>query len=228
MILYNLVDKFLMNDFTKKILENLKTKKPIIFDVGCFNGNFSRKLKKKLNNTNKNFYLFDANPNLKIKKFNYYNEVFADKIAFRNFYLNEFFPASGSSLKKDTKDDFKWNLTRKIATLSLNKSFKKYKVKTNTLDNFCKRKKIKNIDVLKIDVEGSELEVLYGGKKILANTHIIQLEVYQNKKNFLQIKNKIELFLKRYNFRIIEKKNIFSVSLFSNLKGMDILFIKTN
>ena len=48
MILYNLVDKFLMNDFTEKILENLKTKKPIIFDVGCFNGNFSRKLKKKI------------------------------------------------------------------------------------------------------------------------------------------------------------------------------------
>ena len=140
MILYNLVDKFLMNNFTKDILKNLRTKKPIIFDIGCFNGNFSRHLKTKLNLSRKNFYLFDANPDLKIKKFNYYNETFADKIHIKNFYLNEYFPSSGSSLKKDTKDDLKWNFTRKIVTLSFNKSFKTFKVKTNTLDNFCKKK----------------------------------------------------------------------------------------
>ena len=48
MFLYNLVDKFLMRDFTELIIKNLKTKKPVIFDVGCFVGNFSRNLKKKI------------------------------------------------------------------------------------------------------------------------------------------------------------------------------------
>ena len=85
MFLYNLIDKFLMRDFTELIIKNLKTKKPIIFDVGCFIGNFSRNLKKKLNLKNKNFYLFDANPNLKIKDFKYNNLVFSDKIQKRNF-----------------------------------------------------------------------------------------------------------------------------------------------
>jgi hypothetical protein len=99
MILYNLVDKFLMRDFSDELVNLLNSKKPIIFDVGCFVGNFSRNLKKKLNLKNKNFYIFDANPNLKIKDFKYNNLVFSDKISNKNFYLNEFFPSSGSSLK---------------------------------------------------------------------------------------------------------------------------------
>ena len=227
MILYNLVDKFLMRDFSDELVNLLNSKKPIIFDVGCFVGNFSRNLKKKLNLKNKNFYLFDANPNLKIKDFKYNNFVFSDKIQIRNFYLNEFFPSSGSSLKEDTKNDIKWNYTRKLITLSPNKDFKILKVKTNTIDNFCKNKKIAKIDILKIDVEGSELEVLKGSKKILNKTHLIQLEIYQNKKNFIKIEKKITKFLKRYNFYKIREKKIWSVSLFSNLIGKDVLFVKS-
>ena len=226
MFLYNLVDKFLMRDFTELIIKNLKTKKPVIFDVGCFIGNFSRNLKKKLNLKNKNFYLFDANPNLKIKDFKYNNLVFSDKIQKRNFYLNEFFPSSGSSLKGDTKNDLNWNYTRKLITLSPNKGFKILKVKTNTIDNFCKNNKVTKIDILKIDVEGSELEVLKGSKKILDKTKIIQVEILQNKKNFNKIKKKITILLKKYNFHKISEKNIYSVSLFSNLKSSDLLFIK--
>ena len=205
----------------------LNSKKPIIFDVGCFIGNFSRNLKKKLNLKNKNFYLFDANPNLKIKDFKYNNLVFSDKIQIRNFYLNEFFPSSGSSLKEDTKNDLKWNYTRKLITLSPNKGFKILKVKTNTIDNFCKNNKIIKIDILKIDVEGSELEVLKGSKKILNKTHLIQLEIYQNKKNFIKIEKKITTLLKKYNFYKIREKKIWSVSLFSNLVGKDVLFVKS-
>jgi len=227
MLLYNLVYKFLMRDFSDELINKLNSKKPIIFDVGCFIGNFSRNLKKKLNLKNKNFYLFDANPNLKIKDFKYNNLVFSDKIQIRNFYLNEFFPSSGSSLKEDTKNDLKWNYTRKLITLSPNKGFKILKVKTNTIDNFCKNNKIIKIDILKIDVEGSELEVLKGSKKILNKTHLIQLEIYQNKKNFIKIEKKITTLLKKYNFYKIREKKIWSVSLFSNLIGKDVLFIKS-
>lgn len=226
MILYNLVDKYLMNDFNDELIKNLNSKKPIIFDVGCFIGNFSRNLKKKLNLKNESFYLFDANPNLKINDFKYKNEVFSNKIKKTNFYLNEFFPSSGSSLKEDTKNDLKWNFTRKLATLSPHKNFKKLKVTTNTMDNFCKKRKIKKIDLLKIDVEGSELEVLEGCKKILNKTNLIQLEIYQKKKNFTKIERKILKLLKSYNFHKIKEKNIWSVSIFSNLKSKDILFVK--
>ena len=226
MFLYNLVDKFLMRDFTELIIKNLKTKKPVIFDVGCYIGNFSTNLQKRLNLKKNSFYLFDANPNLKVKNFKYYNEVFSNKIQMKNFYLNEFLPSSGSSLETDVKNDLKWNFTRRIMSLSFKKKFKSFKIKTNTLDNFCKEKKIKKIDILKIDVEGSELKVLEGGKKILDKTNIIQVEILQNKKNFDKIKNKVTILLKKYNFHKISEKNIYSVSLFSNLKSSDLLFIK--
>ena len=226
MFLYNLIDKFLMRDFTELIIKNLKTKKPVIFDVGCYIGNFSTNLEKRLNLKKNSFYLFDANPNLKVKNFKYYNEVFSNKIQMKNFYLNEFLPSSGSSLETDVKNDLKWNFTRRIMSLSFKKKFKSFKIKTNTLDNFCKEKKIKKIDILKMDVEGSELKVLEGSKKILDKTNIIQVEILQNKKNFDKIKNKVTILLKKYNFHKISEKNIYSVSLFSNLKSSDLLFIK--
>ena len=183
-------------------------------------------LEKTLNLKKNSFYLFDANPNLKVKNFKYYNEVFSNKIQMKNFYLNEFLPSSGSSLETDVKNDLKWNFTRRIMSLSFKKKFKSFKIKTNTLDNFCKENKIKKIDILKMDVEGSELKVLEGSKKILDKTNIIQVEILQNKKNFDKIKNKVTILLKKYNFHKISEKNIYSVSLFSNLKSSDLLFIK--
>ena len=216
-----------MNDFNSEIKIQLKTKNPIIFDIGCFNGNFSRKLKKDLNLKNKSFYLFDANPDLKIKEFDYFNETFSDRIELRKFNLNTFLPSSGSSLKKTIKDDKLWNFSRKLLTLNINRSFVTLKVKTNTLDNFCRMKKIKKIDLLKIDVEGSEFEVLRGAKNILGSVKIIQLEILQRKNKFLIEKNKIIKLLKKYNFRIAKEKKIPSVSILSSSISEDILFVKS-
>ena len=65
-----------------------------------------------------------------------------------------------------------------------------------------------------------------GSKKILDKTKIIQIHILQNKKNFNKKKKKITIFLKKYNFHKISEKNIYSVSLFSNLKSSDLLFVK--
>lgn len=46
-----------------------------------------------------------------------------------------------------------------------------------TLDNYCEENNISNIDFLKIDIEGMEIDVLNGGRKIIENsTKIIQFE----------------------------------------------------
>ena len=215
-----------MNDFNSEIKNLLGHKNPIIFDVGCFNGNFSRKLYKDLKLKKENFYLFDANPNLKIKEFKYFNEVFSNKISYRKFNLNNFFPSSGSSLKKTIKDDKLWNFSRKLITMKLNQPFSIIKVKTNTLDNFCKIKRIKRVDLLKIDVEGSELDVLRGAKKLLNSVRIIQLEILQRKNKFSLEKNKILVFLKKFNYRLIKEKKIPSVGILSSSISEDLLFIK--
>lgn len=70
------------------------------------------------------------------------------------------------------------------------------------------------------------MEVLKGSKKMLDKTKIIQIEILQTKKNFNKIKKKITILLKKYNFHKISEKKIYSVSLFSNLKSSDLLFVK--
>ena len=50
-LIYKLVDKFLMNDFSKiisKILDDNSKTELVVFDIGCFQGNFSRSIKKEV------------------------------------------------------------------------------------------------------------------------------------------------------------------------------------
>ena len=73
-MIYNILDRLVMNDFSETILSYIKNnQKCVVFDVGCFQGNFSRNLKKKMKSKKVHFYLFDANPLLKIEDFKYNN-----------------------------------------------------------------------------------------------------------------------------------------------------------
>ena len=230
-MIYDLVDKMLMNNFNKTIskkISNLKNNNLIIFDIGCYQGNFSRSLKKLLDKKAK-FYLFDPNPSLKISDFNIIQLAFSNKIEMQNYYINLSFPAAGSSINNTMKNDKIWNFTRKLITGNLKKDYRKLNIKTNTLDNFCNKKKIKHITVLKIDAEGHDSEILEGAKIMLKNTQFVQVEVLDAKKNYNKKFTKIKKILENeHNFRIIEKKNIWSVGLFSNLKACDLLFYKND
>ena len=96
-----------------------------------------------------------------------------------------------------------------------------------TLDNFVKKKKINSIDILKIDIEGSEYELLKGAKNTLKKNKIkiILVEIIGKKDSYDKKKKKIFNFLKKRNFTLVKKANIWSISLFSNIKGGDYLFI---
>ena len=48
----------------------------------------------------------------------------------------------------------------------------KYRVPTLTLDTFVKKKRIKSIDLLKVDIDGSEYEFLQGAKTTLKENKI--------------------------------------------------------
>ena len=62
----------------------------------------------------------------------------------------------------------------------------KKEIKTITLDRFTKDHQINSIDILKIDVEGSELKVLEGSKQILEKTEILLVEICDTKKNLFK------------------------------------------
>ncbi len=226
-LIYKIVDKFLMNDFSKvisEIINNNSKKEIIVFDVGCFQGNFSRSLKKKIVKK-VTFNLFDPNPNLDIEDFQYQKLAFSNNKGLKKYYLNTFFPASGSSLNTIHVKDKLWNFTRKLVTGNLNKQFKSFDVNTDTIDNFCREKDIDYIDILKIDTEGSEIEVLEGAKNMLNKTNIVLIEVLDERKKFEEkYQRVIDILEKNHNFNKTLEKKIWSIGTLSNIKAMDILF----
>ena len=236
MILYKLYTFFFrvgFNDEDVKIISTLLNfkKKLIIFDVGCYVGMFSTNISRIFRKTKIDFHLFDPINIINIKNnenhFFYYNNVaISNKNGVRNFFFNSFFPSSGSSLLGITKDDFFWNFTRKFLCLNLFGKYIKKKIFTKTLDNYNTEKKIKAIDILKIDTEGCEHLVLQGAKKTLQKTKIIFLEILDEKEKFFIKEKKITTILKKNNFKLIKRKRLWSVSIFSSIECYDYFFLK--
>jgi FkbM family methyltransferase len=74
------------------------------------------------------------------------------------------------------------------------KTVDQLEIKTNTLDNYCKQNNIQEIDILKIDVQGFEIEVLKGtlelltaGKIKLIYTESYFVQQYINQPLFYEI-----------------------------------------
>ena len=241
-LLYYIANYTLQHSFEKEILKILKNeKKLVIFDIGCYRGVFTKTMLNLVGKRKYKFYLFDINKNVKkyiaslLKLRNvYYNEIaLSNKNGITNYYYNSFFESAGSSLSSIVKNDAKWNFSRKLLFKILfqsSKDFIKYQVSTITLDNFIKKNEIQSIDVLKIDIEGSEYELLKGAKTTLKNNKvkIILVEIIGKKNLYDKKEKKILNFLKKRNYTLIKKANTLSISLFSNIKGGDYLFINNS
>ncbi len=95
-----------------------------------------------------------------------------------------------------------------------------------TLDFLVAKRKLKNIDFIKIDTQGSELNILKGGKKTVSKAEFILLETqnleYNDKAPFTE---DVVIAMKSYGFRlfdILETHYLSSGELFQ----VDLLFAK--
>ena len=149
----------------KKIFKNEIN---IFFDVGCHKGETIDIFQKNFK-INK-IFAFDINKHV-------LDEI--DKTKYNNV---SFFIGHGDGLgpretnKKSSYNNFK-KLVIKLLNFPKKKISKKfYKVEIITLDNFCKTNSIPVIDLLKIDVEGGELNVLKGSTKLIRQTKLVIFE----------------------------------------------------
>ena len=155
------------------------------------------------------------------KKINILNYGISNKTEIKSFYINKH--DLTSSLNQINKKNLYLNFKAKLFSTNISEMIKEsYDVKIVTLLDLIKKKKLKNIDLLKIDTEGHEEEVLKGlGKKIniikiiLIEIHNddIYLKYSSSKINKYLVKNKFYLH-KRIKFpfttwedRIYIKKN---------------------
>lgn len=151
----------------------IKNRNPIIFDVGANQGQFAKEALDWLNKEEKEGKVYSFEPSKKTYSMmtnNIANPMHIahniglgkEKTSMRLYYDEE-----GSGLSSLTKRDLEF----------VNIRMDKFEiVHIDTVDNFCSQNNIIHIDLLKIDVEGHELDVLYGASKMLNNTDIVLFE----------------------------------------------------
>jgi FkbM family methyltransferase len=182
------------------LVKYLEKKRITYIDVGASTGEFAKKIDKYFGL--KKAVLIDPIPKLQKNIENYNKNIKKETCALSNkrgtkkFNLYNFHYSS--SLLK--------NLENKIFK-SKNKKFKcsRIPVKVKTLDDVYKERFFgETIDLLKIDVQGSELDVLKGGSACLKKTKYIFLEIsfkqiYKGSATFFEI----DKFLRNKRFYLL-------------------------
>lgn len=192
-------EKFVIENVLKKYI---KSEAPIFFDVGASLGNYSLALKEQFPKAV--IYAFEPNP----KAFEKIPESVRNKgIKFYNLGMGS---KPGESLIYDYKNQSgtEHASVYKGVFTEIHKAAEIEEIKfvNDTLDDFCRKNAIAKIDFLKIDTEGSELDVLKGAKAMLEknNPEIIQFEF--NEMNIVS-----RVFLKDY-YDILHDYNIYRVA----------------
>jgi len=159
---------YFLNYFQK----NNKTSNPVIFDVGANIGKYTESVLKFVNNPN--VFCFEPSKNT-------YQILQKNLGQYKNVKLNNF------GLGKENKKSILFSSVNASGLASLyNRQLdylgitmdKKEEVEIRKLDDYCDQESIQYIDLLKLDVEGNELDVLYGANRMLNKTSIgfIQFE----------------------------------------------------
>ena len=172
--------------YTDLIIKNFKVKKVIMFEPQIEIYNYIKKKYKKIKNIK---ILNNAVSNKKDKQKIFINRhdltSSLTKLNEKNLYLQFKSKLFGGSIK--------------------NMIVNSYKVETIKLASIFKNEKFKNIDLLKIDTEGHELEVLFGLEKKIKNVQIILIEFHNDKIYQKYDSKKIHKYLIKNNFVLKNK-----------------------
>lgn len=205
----------------KELIKGIKTPETII-DIGSNKGQFILLIEKIY--PNKNIYSFEPIKEMinKQKKFFAYK----NNIIFHNVALG-----SSTTLKEfliTTRMDSS-SFLKIVSDKNKSKNYdivENRNIQINTLDNLLINEKISHPVLIKIDVQGYELEVLRGANNLLKKTDYLLLEVSKNEMYQNQpIEKVIVEYLKNLNFDIL-KSNNWSKIQNTNFYQRDIIFYK--
>lgn len=173
---------------------------PIIFDVGAQGGDYIEGV---LNFTNGNADIYAFEPCL--KDYEILKKSFESRVTVLKIALG------------DTDGEATLYRPNNVSGLStLHKPTEGFsgfeKVQIQTIDNFCETNNIKNITLLKLDVEGNELACLKGAAQMLQNIKYIQFEISTSSRDSRTYFRDIFNFLSDYKIYRILKDGLSEVA----------------
>ena len=179
-----------------------------IIDVGCYKGSWTSKLK--LIYPDANYYLIDPNDKYKEKLEilgTFYQEVVGQQKEKREFNFSENeLEETGNSLYDENS----------------NIEFNKKTIMVKPLKDIVPNQ---TYDLIKMDVQGAELEIIEGSLELFQKTKFVQLEcpVHHNNKGAPEFEHYIN-YMANSNFKVFDIDTIF----FNNkLMVLDFLFVNT-
>ena len=153
-----------------RVIKNIISKGYVVFDVGANVGDWTAKVLSQGHDVE--VHLFEPIPHVykKLiqnldKQLNFNNLGVGQKEEVKTFYYYEANPLLSTFYRRVDVEKQGWlNPPKEITVL------------TTTIDNYCQRHGIKRINFIKIDVEGGELDVLYGAKYFLETGRVDYLQ----------------------------------------------------
>lgn len=205
---------FLLGSFQRKIINsiikiilhyNKKSTNFHIIDIGSHAGEMSLlSAKNLLNKKYRNFKIFSIEPTLyafnKQKRNLNLNLNLKKKISLFNYFITD-------KKQKPKKIYSSWKLDRGLPEHKMLCAFSKKTSKVSkpiSLDYFVKKHKIKDTTIIKIDVDGHELNVLKSGKEFIRKKEpiiIMEYAPYLLKEHGFSIKD-LYSFIKKYKYQI--------------------------
>ena len=163
--LSNILYRYFFKNRLGKFLKVFQKKVSLdyVYDIGAYKGEWSE-FYSKTSLSNSKFILFEANKAhhkiLDKKNFEFFNVILSDKKKTVNFFNNN--NSTGDSYYRENTFH--------------HKNLKSKKVPAITLDYIKNKKKLPNPDLIKIDTQGSEIDVLKGAKNTIKRCKLIYLE----------------------------------------------------
>jgi len=209
--LFDLIDKYIHQNniinFIKKNNLDIKT----FIDVGAHKGKYTDLILKncEINKVliiepQKNIYNY-----LKLKykyknKISVYNFAASDQNKVKKFNLNKH--DLTSSLAELNQQNQYLNIKSKLFGTNLKGMIKnKVTIKTMKLNSLIEKQRMKEIDLIKIDTEGHELQVLKGLGNKIKIIKVILIEFHNNNTYVGYDSKEIEMILKKNNFQLKKK-----------------------
>lgn len=211
-------------DFKKKVLKREKV--TVIFDVGANSGSITERYLKDFPNAQ--IHLFEPSSDLfQVLKHKFHDNpritlnklAISNKIGEADFYVNK--SIDTSSLLKPKEIGL--NSDKVVKTEKIEK------IEMITIDFYCKKNNINEIDILKLDIQGGELYALEGSSSML---EMQRIKLIYNETYFQQQYMEQPLFFEIGQF--LFKKGYILQDFYSKIYGKDslvwcdVIFTKRN